>query len=69
MLHARDDPFMTEAVIPLNEELSPNVALELYRNGGHVGFVSGQWPWHAHYWLEERIPAYLLGHLNPKQRS
>ncbi|MEE8216921.1 MAG: hydrolase [Acidiferrobacterales bacterium] len=69
VLHARDDPFMTEAVIPLNEELSPNVALELYRNGGHVGFVSGQWPWHAHYWLEERISAYLLGHLESKQRS
>ncbi len=69
VLHARDDPFMTEAVIPSKDELSPKVTLELYGFGGHAGFIAGKWPWHAHYWLEERIPAYLLGHLEPKQRS
>lgn len=59
VLHARDDPFMTEASIPLREELPASVMLELSSHGGHVGFVSGTWPWTARYWLEERIPEYL----------
>jgi hypothetical protein len=63
ILHARDDPFMTEHVIPTANELSPHVQLELYEEGGHVGFIAGPWPWRACYWLEERIPRYLQQHL------
>lgn len=63
VLHARDDPFMTEAAIPRHDELSENVTLELSSHGGHVGFVTGAWPWHPRYWLEERIPAYLSQYL------
>lgn len=63
ILHARDDPFMTEAAIPRHDELSETVTLELSRRGGHVGFVAGVWPWHPRYWLEERIPAYLARYL------
>lgn len=59
LLHARDDPFMTEATIPRKNELSETVTLEVCSHGGHVGFVTGSWPWRARYWLEERIPAYL----------
>jgi hypothetical protein len=59
LLHARDDPFMTEKAIPGPNELSEAVVLELSTHGGHVGFVTGTWPWQARYWLEERIPAYL----------
>jgi len=58
ILHARDDPFMTEAVIPDPEELAPNVRFELSRFGGHVGFVSGP-PWRPRYWLEERISRFI----------
>lgn len=59
ILHARDDPFMTETAIPDPTEISSKVELEIYNRGGHVGFVTGAWPWGAHYWLEERIPRYL----------
>ena len=59
ILHSRDDPFMTQNVIPSRDDLSAHVQLELYTAGGHVGFVAGPWPWHARYWLEERIPRYL----------
>lgn len=59
LLHASDDPFMTEKAIPGQNELSESVALEVSTHGGHVGFVAGAWPWQARYWLEERIPAYL----------
>ncbi len=59
ILHATDDPFMTCDVVPDEDELGPGVALELSENGGHVGFVTGKWPWSAHYWLETRIPDFL----------
>ena len=63
LLHARDDPFMTESAIPRPDELSESVTLELSPHGGHVGFVAGTWPWRPRYWLDERIPAYLATYL------
>lgn len=59
ILHAKDDPFMTEDVIPHSEEISPFVNLEVSEAGGHVGFVSGKYPWRPEYWLERRIPEFL----------
>lgn len=59
VLHAKDDPFMTEDVIPTHQELSPHVTLEITEAGGHVGFVMGKYPWAPEYWLESRIPAFL----------
>ncbi len=59
IIQSRDDPFMTEAVIPRDGELSSVVELELYDNGGHVGFVAGTRPWVPEYWLDGRILQYL----------
>lgn len=59
ILHALDDPFMSPETAPNAAELSSHIRLELSRNGGHVGFVAGPWPWRANYWLEQRIPAFL----------
>ena len=67
ILHASDDPFMTEQAIPAADELSAHVQLELYATGGHVGFIAGPWPWRPNYWLEERIPRYLRQHLQYDQ--
>ncbi|NVJ49881.1 MAG: hydrolase [Gammaproteobacteria bacterium] len=39
ILQALDDPFMNHNVLPAEDELSPNVQLELSKTGGHVGFV------------------------------
>lgn len=64
ILHARDDPFMTPDVVPSPDELSPSTRLEVSARGGHVGFVQGSLPWRPRYWLEERIPAFLRGHLD-----
>ncbi len=63
LLHAQDDPFMTEKAIPGQKELSESVVLEVSPHGGHVGFVTGTWPWQARYWLEQRIPDYLGAYL------
>ena len=61
VLQAADDPFMTAAVIPAQDELGPGVRLEVSRSGGHVGFVSGRWPWQPRYWMDERICRFLTG--------
>jgi hypothetical protein len=55
IIQAADDPFLFPASLPFAHELGPGVTLELSRRGGHVGFVSGHWPWRPAYWLEDRI--------------
>jgi hypothetical protein len=64
ILHALDDPFMLPEVVPAAEELSATTTLELSPYGGHVGFVTGSWPWQAVYWLERRIPLFLAEYLD-----
>lgn len=58
LIQAADDPFMTDAVMPTAAELGPQMKLE-NRNGGHVGFVDGPL-WRPRYWLEQRLPEFLL---------
>jgi len=59
IIYALDDPFFEPSVVPEEEELPYNVTLELPRAGGHVGFVSGPYPWKAEYWLDEYVPQLL----------
>lgn len=59
IIHALDDPFMTPDVIPEAHELSASTKLEISRQGGHVGFISGHVPGLPCYWLDERVPAFL----------
>ncbi|MDI9817938.1 MULTISPECIES: hydrolase [unclassified Legionella] len=59
IIHALDDPFMTPEIIPEAEELSDSITLELSKAGGHVGFISGNFPGKPVYWLEQRIPEFL----------
>ena len=58
IIHALDDPFMDERILPKKEELSKNISLNLTQHGGHVGFVSGSL-FKPKYWLEERIAQYF----------
>lgn len=60
IIHSRDDPFFTPAVIPGENELAKAVTLEISARGGHVGFVSGNNPFKPGYWLDLRIPELLL---------
>ena len=60
IIQSVDDPFMTPAVLPRLEELSASVHLEITHHGGHVGFISGKNPFKPIFWLEERIPAFLI---------
>jgi len=65
ILHAEDDPFMLPETMPGADELSSSVTLETSRQGGHVGFVSGNIPGRGQYWLETRIPQWLTAQLEP----
>jgi predicted alpha/beta-fold hydrolase len=59
IIQSRDDPFMTESVIPSAQELSDAVTLELSEKGGHVGFITGDNVGKPAYWLDVRIPEYF----------
>ena len=58
IIHAKDDPFMREDVIPNETEVSKYVELEITKKGGHVGFIGGN-VFKPKYWLEERIIEFL----------
>jgi len=59
IIQTLDDPFMTADVIPDESELSEQTQLELSESGGHIGFISGNL-FKPVFWLEQRIPEYLL---------
>ena len=57
IIHSIDDPFMFPESIPDESLLSECVILELSRQGGHVGFISGKiLPIR---WLEQRVIRHL----------
>lgn len=60
IIHAKDDPFMTDAVIPHHSAMSNQVEYELHAHGGHVGFISGGTPWKPHFYLEQRLIEFLF---------
>lgn len=64
VIHAKDDPFMTGAVIP-SHPLPPHIHYDLVDNGGHVGFVSGSWHKPA-LWLETTVPEWFSQILNSR---
>lgn len=57
LIHAKDDPFMFEATIPTEEDLSKSMTLEIADHGGHVGFMTGTLK--PKRWLEGRILAFI----------
>lgn len=59
IVHSLDDPFMTPAAVPGEEELSSAVTMELSRRGGHCGFVAGATPFQPRYWLDRRLPEFI----------
>jgi len=59
MLQSRDDPFLPENALPAETDLSDTVTLELSRQGGHVGFISGRNPLQPVYWSEQRVLQHL----------
>lgn len=65
VIHAQDDPFMTEEVLPTPQDLSPAVHFELSARGGHVGFIHGKHPLKPQFWLEQRAPEFIHSIISP----
>ncbi len=63
VIHAKDDPFMTDAVIPA-QPLPDNIEYHLCERGGHVGFISGTLR-KPEYWLDKTVPAFFSRYLSP----
>ena len=59
IIHAADDPFMFEATVPAEDELSQSIDFLLTENGGHVGFVSGNLLMGSDYWCERKIVEFI----------
>lgn len=59
IIHAQDDPFMNETVIPSENEMSASVQFELSKKGGHVGFLTGNNPLKPEFWLETRSVKFI----------
>lgn len=59
VLNAADDPFMTPAILPKPEELSPWVTVEIAERGGHVGFIAAGRYGQPQFWAEHHIAAHM----------
>ncbi|MCK5667075.1 MAG: hydrolase, partial [Thiotrichaceae bacterium] len=59
IIHASDNPFMFKATVPDKSELSSSIDFLLTKNGGHVGFISGETPYSAYSWCEKKIIEFL----------
>jgi len=58
IIHAKDDPFMTQEVLPSRNDISRSIELEILPNGGHVGFISGSF-FKPIYYLDKRVVRYF----------
>lgn len=62
LLSAYDDPFLPPAILHDVEEIAsanPCITTEFHRQGGHVGFVAGKWPFSPRYYAEDRVLSFL----------
>lgn len=59
LLTAANDPFVPLQALPASAECSAHLQHVHLARGGHVGFISGQWPGHLQ-WLPEYVTTFLM---------
>lgn len=60
LIHARNDPFLHGDELALGKiEASPYLHLLMTKDGGHLGFVTGNVPFKTKPWLEDKIIDYF----------
>ena len=60
LINARNDPFLPAVNLPRPEQVAnPSLTMEFPASGGHLGFLSGRWPWKPHAWAERRTVEFL----------
>lgn len=68
LLSAYDDPFLPHDVLREVECIArenPCLLTEFHQRGGHVGFISGRFPWSPRYYAEDRVLSYLERMIRP----
>ena len=66
LISALDDPFLPRDVADTVVEVArknSKLVVEFWKQGGHVGFVSGRSPFHSHYYAEERVLEFLASEI------
>ena len=69
LLSAADDPFLPRDVLEEARAVASgnsHLTLEFTEHGGHVGFVSGVFPWNPAYYAEARAVRFLSEHLRAR---
>lgn len=66
IIHAKDDPFMNQEILPVKEEISEKVEMEISQHGGHVGFIGGTL-FKPEFWLEKRIVEFFNSYSDLKK--
>nr|BFD33296.1 hydrolase [Pigmentibacter ruber] len=59
IVHALDDPFLSQENIPQKNEINNSVKLEITTQGGHLGFVEGRIPFLPKYWIDDRVYEFI----------
>lgn len=60
LIHAEDDPFFPAKLLPFETIRNSDYLYPLIvPNGGHLGFITGRWPWKQEPWLEEQIMTFF----------
>lgn len=60
LVHSENDPFFPGRYLPFEDiHHSKYLHMLLLPEGGHLGFVSGLWPWKQDPWLEKKIMEFL----------
>lgn len=68
VVHARDDPVVPVASLPLKElAANPNIITAITRHGGHMGYTSGRTPFLGAW--TDRVLLHYLRHIMERKRS
>jgi predicted alpha/beta-fold hydrolase len=68
LINARNDPFLPETALPGADEISGWVECEFPREGGHDGFVAGNFPGNFE-WFTQRIIGFVSRHAPSAART
>ncbi len=70
LINAQDDPLLPAEHLPRPEQINnPFLTMEFPSSGGHLGFISGGWPWRPTSWAEHRAIEFLSEHTRGRSDS
>lgn len=66
LINARNDPFFPPQYLPQPEQVGNRfLTMDYPASGGHLGFVTGPWPFRPVMWADERAIEFLSQHVRP----